>query len=161
MMKLVKPILLFVCVIMPSSTFAAETNQSFRPMQGCIGITFGTPAGLNLVGTYYGLSGYGARIAGGYFPGDKGQYVGGVQVSFLRKLYEVRDGVVDASLIAGYSESDVEGEFDKWSYLGVAWDFSWRRFFAETQLTVGTGTFESPQFGFQLGLLLYRERRQE
>jgi len=151
-------LLISVCGIGVSAQESADAS----PIQSCLGITVGTPAGLNLTATQYLGSKLGLRLSGGYLPGHFDSHLSGVQVGFLWKLREEGNSLFDAGIVFGYTEwENGRTAFDDnlWRYAGVAGAYKWKSLFVEGGLTVGSGTFSNPQGVLQVGVIFKTFRR--
>jgi hypothetical protein len=150
-------VLLMTSAVVP----AAESSQPFNRVRSTYGVTIGTPAAINLsVGRYFSDK-YGARLSGGYFPGREDRYAAGVQVNLMTKLTETKNSLLDASIMAGYTELTGCGEDIKyWRFVGVAAGGKWKSLIAEIGLTIGNGSYPNPQASLQLGVVFYAGRRE-
>jgi hypothetical protein len=122
------------------STFSQESTS--------IGLSIGTPAGVNFVIKSDAL-GVPLQISGAYL-GDK---VSGIEVGY--SFYEHNDSFFySAQLIAGYSHIETnQFESDTWRYAGASATFKKGGFFMEPGLTFGSGDYSNPQLTFQIGWL--------
>ena len=138
---------------------SADDIGFYQPVRSYFGLAAGTPAGLNLVVGHYSAIGLGWRGSGLFIPGSKDRHLGGFQFNLLWRLFEGEDTVADVSLVAGYFSHKTDAKTDTWRYGGIASAIRWKALFAEAVISAGTGTFESPEPGFQLGVVLKTERR--
>ena len=122
-------------------------NALYRKKYPVFGMTIGTPAALNLVWGYY-FENYGIRCSGLYL-----DTVSGIQLNALRKLKETPNFLQNASILAGSAFTiNNEDRIEKyWNYIGVGYDLNWYGFFFELDITVGSGSYSSPQMGLQIG----------
>ena len=132
------------CVsLLALSSFSAFTQESTS-----IGLSIGSPAGVNFVIKSDTL-GIPLQISGGYW-GDK---VSGIEVGY--SFYQHHDSFFhSAQLIAGYNHLETnQFESDTWRYTGVSATFKKGGFFMEPGLTLGSGDYSNPQLTFQIGWL--------
>ena len=137
----------------------ADDIGFYQPVRSSFGLAAGTPAGLNLFFGHYSAIGLGWRGSGLFIPGTKNRHLGGFQFNLLWRLFEGADLIADASLVAGYYSQKTDRKSENWKYGGIATAVRWKALFAEVAITAGDGTLESPQPGFQLGVVLRTERR--
>jgi hypothetical protein len=120
-----------------------------------LGITYGTPAVVNL-SAGYAFSGFDARVSGGYWSG-----VRGIQWNLAAKVAESRPFLAEFSLVGGaVHTSGATNGYSLWSsgawngidwvYGGVGFDFNYDGFTFEVDAV--TGGFPNPvAFPFQVG----------
>jgi hypothetical protein len=159
MKRVVLAALTLCAVLAAPGVCNADDLRYYRPVRSNFGLALGTPAGVNLFVSYYSAVGIGWRGSGFFVPGSKDRHLGGFQFNLLWKLSEGSDFIVDASFVAGYYSYKTDEKTDTWRYGGIATAVRWKALFAEAAITAGDGTFESPQPGFQLGVVLRTERR--
>lgn len=116
-----------------------------------IGVTLGTPAGLNCMTGYF-FERIGLTVSGMFF-GPSVLY--GVQGSVLFMFKHSARTIHGISASGGYSyigaiENDPEA---KWAYGCLSYVFNYRGFHLEAGLAAGKGDFSNPQFYGQIGYL--------
>lgn len=148
-------------------TFKRSTVESIDVMQvrtdsarrayPSIGVTLGTPAGINLIGAYY-FGDLGLRASIGYWGS-----IYGAQVNLTRNLSTSGNVTHNVSIGAGYMylrihrtnfdawEVTEHDDISEWRYLCATYALNWSGFFAEIGVSVGSGTFSNPQLLFQIG----------
>ncbi len=130
------------------------------------GVSFGTPAGLNLNFVHW-FSPYGLGFSGMYFGS-----MYGFQGNFKYKLSDNKDRSHSLSLIAGnwyisYKKSDPFMEYEEdnlsdWKYIGASYNLNYEGFWLEVGLTISNIRIEPkdedlnldgtlPQLVFQIG----------
>ena len=155
-------ILTIVTVLVLAATVAeAETpmDWSLQRTSSLFTLTFGTPAALNWGYTWFVSEKRGYGVYGGYLEGYSNSWVVGIQVNTLWRLHETRNSLLMGAAMIGTSQlhNNLE-ETDDWNYVGVGLSARWQFFFAETGLSVGTGTYANPQMLLQLGFVLHTGR---
>jgi hypothetical protein len=119
-----------------------------------LGATLGTPSGVNLLAGY-SFNGWGARLSGFFL----GYALFGAQLDLLKNIGTWRNFSHDIYVAAGFSQSEIYtstfagGFYDVtyWDYLGVGYSLNWSGFFLSAGLSVGDGTYSSPQVMGQIG----------
>lgn len=116
------------------------------------GINLGTPSGINgAFGYWNGPIGY--RITGMYYGSD----LNGIQLNIGFKLSDNTKQMHNLALIAGTLQfKDENGNTEGimyWKYIGLVYNLNFQGFFLETGLTIGNGSFSSPQLVFQIGYM--------
>jgi len=120
-----------------------------------LGLTYGTPSILNLVGGYY-LNDFGLKLSGAYWGGTQG-----IQGDLSWKAVDNENVLIDFSFIAGavhtagtsngyslWSSGAWSGT--DWNYGGVGFDVNYGGFFFEVMCV--TGSFPNPvAFPYQIG----------
>jgi hypothetical protein len=120
-----------------------------------LGVTYGSPAVLNLVAGYY-LKEFGLKLSGGYWP-----HFTGVQADLSKKLVDNEKMLFNVSLVGGIiatngtthgylnwnGENAIEGT---WTYAGLGAEINWKGFCLEIDWV--TGSFPSKSaFPFHAG----------
>lgn len=114
------------------------------------GVTLGTPGGLNaVIGRWFGP--FGLKLSGMYLGS-----LYGAQLEFSAKLSEnkVRTHAITGML--GTLHLDTKNDFNltehkNWDYFGLAYTLNVSGFYLQAGLSVGNGSFTSPQILFQIG----------
>ena len=114
------------------------------------GFSMGNPGGINLVLVRPIQNRIGFKLSGGYL-----KTIWGVQGNLYlnaRRSYPVWH---DVALIAGSFDYDTKSDYEgRWTYGGVAYDFHWRKFFAEAGLQFGSGDCDCDAYlSLEVGLL--------
>ena len=134
--------IIFVLLFALCSCLSAKNllNASYPEL----GITLGTPSGLNLAGG--GWNGrFGVRATGMFY----GPSFYGFQTTLGFKLLDDPKTLHSVGLAFG----TFRWEFDDWTSVGAVYNTNFRGFFLETGLEVGRGDFSSPQFVLQIGYM--------
>lgn len=146
--------ILAIAAIVPLTLHAADNDDTQ------IGLSLGTPGGINLV-VKKSFSGHPLQLAVGYIGDAYGAEAGysfrynsdsafrswQATIGTFRAEDQSRALVRDATGYRWHYEDDV------WTYLGLSATFQFGGFFLEPGLSVGTGDFSSPQATLQLGWL--------
>ena len=138
--------------------YIAGSEKRVKASYPLLGISIGSPAGVQIMSGYY-FKGFGIRASAGYI----GRLYGG-QINFMLNLKKHENFTSNLSLIAGYSHFDLGEQTDpfgfrigedirEWRYGGITWDANWSGFFLEAGLSAGSGDFHTPQIVFQIGYL--------
>ncbi len=133
-----------------SISYAAHRLADF----GEVGITIGTPSGLNLVAGYMWRH-VGVRLSGLYLGS-----ISGVQLGIPINIARFESTSHDISLVAATSsitthQTDVFGGTTEVNHnftgVGPAYELNAGGFYLELGLLFGSGTYSSPQLAFQIG----------
>lgn len=149
---------LFGLLSIPSLVSAGdEDTDEFRKTEtGSLGITLGTPGGINLNLTMVGNSKWGWTLSGGYVGTQNGEHFAGVQAGAVRKLGQSRHHYSGAHFFAGYI--DIDARYDDVSavFIGTGALFKWQVLYGEISIMAGTWDEEWPliQMGGQIGFAL-------
>ena len=110
-----------------------------------LGLSIGTPAGINFV--YKGdIANVPIQVSGAYW-GDKAQ---GLELGY--RFIENDSAFSSAQLLLGYSRTEDSNDVaDEWSYIGASATFSYKGFYIEPGLSVGSGDYSNPQLLIQAG----------
>lgn len=114
-----------------------------------LGGSFGTPGIANLVGGYY-FNGWGVRVTGGMLPYS----AAGAQIEVLRNISTTQNFSHNVHLTGGSLFIDNGNSFwgyDWWDYVAIGYDLNWHGFYVSGDLSVGDGTYSSPQILGQIG----------
>jgi hypothetical protein len=146
-------------VRIPFEKRVIESIESMKPSFPSLGVTLIMPGGVNLNAGYMS-HGWGVRVtAGTVFDG----ITYGLQLNAVRNIthspsfsQNVSIGVTHSRLLSTETINDWGfpirvGSYKKWDAVGGYYDFNWRGFFLEAGVTVGEGSFSSPQLSLQLG----------
>ncbi len=141
------------------------------PIRSRLALTLGTPAGLNLCGSYWGKKTVGFRMTLGYIPSSGDNYVRGGQLELTLKTHQRGNTITDFSFGMGRCDMEADHQSHQWSYVGAFFNVNSRAFFGQVGLTFGSdkysrtpgwyglnGEFKSPQFFAQIGLGLITTR---
>jgi hypothetical protein len=131
-------IVTILIVLAAGSVLAADTTAAapFRSAKSTVGITLGTPAAINVFGTYYFNDNYGLRVSGGFLPSIDDPYIWGAQLNLLYRWHETEHGIAEASILFGTAELERNyWEFDSWRYFGISLSGRWLFLFGEAGLT--------------------------
>ncbi len=122
-----------------------------------IGVTIGAPAIINLaIGRWNGPVNF--RLSGMFY----GNWARGVQFNSGYLLSENPKRSHSLGIIGGIFswESSEDIQFvgnvksrSEWKYIGLAYNLYWGKFFLETGLTIGKGSYRSPEVLFQIGYM--------
>lgn len=136
--------------------FKSESFYQYKNTSSEFGVTFGTPAALNLV-----IAKHFDKLmlkASGFYLGNVAK---GLQIEFGYKLSEFARTYHAISLVGGLSELRAKqvsifggGESyvqQNWNYVGIAYNLNTNGFYLQTGLSVGEGDFDNPQFMLQIG----------
>ncbi|WP_337843027.1 hypothetical protein [Rheinheimera sp.] len=112
-----------------------------------IGLSIGTPAAINFV--YKGeIADLPLQLSGGYW-GDAAR---GIELGY--RFMEQDSAFSSAQFLVGYSRTeDRHDEVDEWSYVGVSATFTYKGFYLEPGLSIGTGDYSNPQLLLQAGYM--------
>lgn len=137
------------------STVTAEEETEFEPTKSYIGLTFGTPGGLNFGGSHYIINeNTGVQWSAGYV-GREYTRVGGLQAGVVFRMSESRHLLTEWGLVGGYLGMKAFGHAPiTWTYIAATISIRYRALFAETGLSFGTGDYPNPQALLQLGFVL-------
>lgn len=132
-----------------------EAPKESKKNYPVLGLTYGTPAVLNLVAGYY-LDDFGLKLSGAYWGG-----VHGLQTDLSWKVVDNENVLVDLSLVGGVVEttgasnglslwSSGPWSGTDWNYGGLGLDVNYGGFFFEVMGV--TGNFPNPvAFPYQIG----------
>ena len=122
-----------------------------------IGVNIGSPAIINLaIGQWNGP--VNVRLSGMFY----GNWARGVQLNIGYLLSENPKRSHSLGIIGGIFswESSEDIQFvgnvksrSEWKYIGLAYNLYWGKFFLETGLTIGKGTYSTPQAILQIGYM--------
>jgi hypothetical protein len=147
----------------PPQTASSEPNYSYgfdyhpidpqapkreTPNVFMLGAAFGTPSGLLLESGVY---------SGKWSVRGSGMYLGsmsGVQVNLGYALKKSERYDIFMGIAAGTSKFLFEDELIRWTYIGPYGELNMHGFFLEMGLSVGRGTYTSPQMMGQIGYIL-------
>jgi hypothetical protein len=150
----------------PASTSSSQQGYShgydYRPINPAIqapqpidvfilGAALGTPSGLMLESGVY--SGKWSVRASGMYLGS--MFGGQLNVGYALKKSERYD--IFLGIEAGISEIGLEDEILRWNYIGPYGELNMHGFFLEVGLSVGSGSFPSPQLMGQVGYIVELE----
>ena len=133
----------------------AEAPKESLKEYPVLGLTYGTPSVLNLVGGYY-LNDFGLKLSGAYWGG-----VHGLQADLSYKAVDNENVLVDFSLVSGFVQTSgasnglslwSSGAWSgtDWGYYGLGFDVNYGGFFFEVMGV--TGNFPNPvAFPYQIG----------
>lgn len=137
------------------------TPNTYPGGYALLGITALTPAGINLVGGYYGST-FGVRACAGYLGA-----IGGLQGNFVFNVVRSRRYTGNITVMFGYMSLTTTSHYVStfgpygarydsdltrtWSYFGAGYEFNWGGFFLEPALSIGSGSFSNPQLLLQIG----------
>lgn len=159
MRKLMIGLTLVAVAAVGTAAKAAEISESVTPRTRPLvelGLSLGTPAGLNVSAGLWGTSSVPlmARVSGMYF----GQKLSGIQGD-LGILFNPDGNFKHYLAISGMSTSGQVNSFDNfdWKGLGPAYGFNWYGFSMQAGLSFGSSSiasttrYNSPQLQVQLG----------
>ena len=109
-----------------------------------LGLNFGTPAGFNGVFGYW-FSPVGLRLSGMYY----GKVMQGIQFNIGYRIADNTKRYHSIAAVVGSSKVKKK----EWEYLGLVYNLYFRGFFLETGLSIGKGSYSSPQLVLQIGYL--------
>jgi hypothetical protein len=130
-------------------------TKETKPEYPVLGVTYGSPAVLNLVAGYY-LRDFGLKLSGGYWP-----HFAGAQVDLCKKLVDNENMLFNVSLVGGIiatsgttqgylnwnGGNSIEGT---WTYAGLGAEINWKGFCLEVDWVTGDFPNKSA-FPFHLG----------
>ena len=142
-----------VCLAVIAQPANSESNTGRR---GELGFSVLNPGGVNLVLAKPFSDRVGLKLSGGYL-GSIWGFQGNMYMT-VRRGYPVRH---DIALIAGAWQHDTPSNKEgQWTFGGVAYNFHYKRFFAETSLQLGGGDCDCDGFlTFELGFLFPAPRQ--
>ena len=120
-----------------------EKEIEYRTSYPVLGITLGTPAGLNIVVGYY-FNNLGTQVSGLYLPGLYTTLYG-TQLNLLYKIGDYFNFLHNFAVLGGFScvEEKFKGNVSiiQWNYGGIGYNLNWY------------GFYPSPQLGLQIGYI--------
>lgn len=145
-------ICIFMFMLMPFG--AAQAGEWTTPagFSDELGLSLGTPGGINLV-YHKATEERTYRLAvGGLGPKSYGIEVGATLIRNPGELFRSLQVIAGASSIRN-NVSPTLTVADRWVYGGLSTTFQYGGFFVEPGLTVGVGDYTNPQFILQVGWL--------
>jgi hypothetical protein len=130
-------------------------TKETKPEYPVLGVTYGSPAVLNLVAGYY-LKEFGLKLSGGYWP-----HFEGVQIDLSKKLVDNENILCNVSLVGGIIQTSgtTEGYLNwngnndlngTWMYAGLGAEINWKGLCLEVDWVTGDFPNKSA-FPFHVG----------
>ncbi len=133
--------------------FKSESFYQYKKTSAELGVTLGTPAGLNVVGAKH-FDNLMVKASGFYL----GKNAKGIQFEIGYKLAEFARTYHAINIVAGVAELRESNAkyinnyiYKSWQYLGVVYNLNTNGFYLQTGLSHSYGDFPSPQFLLQIG----------
>ena len=135
--------------------FKSKSFYQYKKTSAELGVTLGTPAGLNVVGAKH-FDNLMVKASGFYL----GYPVKGIQLELGYKFSEYDRTYNAFNIVAGIAEYGEKERinfhwsiynYKSWKYIGIVYNLNTNGFYLQSGLSIGEGDFTNPQLLLQVG----------